>query len=525
MRSITLTLLVDLVRRGWLVLPAAALVMFVLPAGVFSALRREGYQEVDDPAQIMMYYIFVQIGWVALICALGHAQGAPSRFFTFPVRAHQIVAWLMAPAMLLTFVATAVSSALVNRVYGYHWPVWGPAVFGAVVVAAFQAGLWLSGRTLWVIGILTTILSLLGVWFKTRHGALVGLPDHYWHDVTLAEAATLLVAGLGAYGLGVVAVARARRGDAIPDLGFVAWAESLLEQSLTPAPFRTPDEAQRWYVWRRAGYTMPAMTLFLGLCGLACWLLASREPRQLWEWTMAGPFCLLFVAMMGGMILGNMGSDDNSYALGQFLGTRPMTTTALARATLFSLARGMSLSWLLWLLTFLVVAPSVWLSGTVLIYPFDEETRWMLGPGALIGGWAIAAGLMVLGLYGRTVVPLAAMMLVPTLLVGLINGVRWALPESAEATALLWLTLVGSLLCVGLVGWSMQRALANGFISTRTAVLCVGVWALLSAAVVGEQFLRTTPSAMTAAVGIAVMTFAVLPVAAAPLALSWNRVR
>ena len=52
MRSITLTLLVDLVRRGWLVLPASALLMFALPAGVFSALRQEGSLEVDDPAQV-----------------------------------------------------------------------------------------------------------------------------------------------------------------------------------------------------------------------------------------------------------------------------------------------------------------------------------------------------------------------------------------------------------------------------------------------------------------------------------------
>jgi hypothetical protein len=399
-------------------------------------------------------------------------------------------------------------------------------VFGAVVIAAVQTGLWLSSKSLWAVAILTGIVSVLGVWFKTRHGPLIGFPDHYWHVVSVPEAATLFLLGLGAYGLGVVAVARLRRGDGLPELGFMAWAESVLERSLAPGSFRSPHEAQRWYVWRRAGYFMPVATFFIGLGGLILWLLASREPRDLWEWTLAGPFFLGIVSLLGGMILGNAGPDDNSYAMGQFLGTRPISTDALSRATLLSLARGIGLSWLMWLAALLVVGVSVWLAGTELRYPFDEETRWAFFPGALIGGWAIAAGLTVLGLYGRTVVPLVAMMGVPTFLAWIGSVVRWALPDSAEAMAFFWLAAVGSLLCLGLLGWSVSGALRNGFLTRRTAVLCGIAWVLLSGAViVGELFLRSAPSAAAMAVALGLVSLAVFPVAAAPLALSWNRVR
>ena len=525
MRSITATLLVDLLRRGWLVLPAAALAMFVLPAGVYTALRNEGGLEPDDPAQVMMYYVFVQFGWVALFAALGKAQGNPSRFFTYPVSTPQIVAGLMFHAMLVAFVITAASSALVNLVLDHHWPIWGPAVFGAVVIAATQAAIWLSGKSLWVLGILTGIVTLLAVWFKLRHGPLIGMPGHYWDVVTVSETATLLLTGLAAYGLGVWAVTRARRGDGIPELGFVAWVERVLEDRLAPGPFRSREEAQRWYLWRKAGYFMPAATLFLGLCGIVTWLLASREAQGLWVITMIGPVCLGITGFLGGMILGNHGPDDASYALGQFLGTRPMTTAALSRAALLTLTRGIGLAWLMWVAAVLAVALSLWLAGANPPDPREVEISWAYIPGALIAGWAAAAGMMVLGLTGRTLLPVTTLMIAPTSVIALINAVRWTLPESAEPTAFLWLAVVASLICVAVAGWSVHRALASGFISPRTALLCGGAWLLLSVAVLGEQALRDMPSPVGAALGVGVMALAVLPVSATPVALSWNRVR
>lgn len=526
MRSITLTLLVDLFRRGWPHLAAAGLSMFLMPLGLLSLIQREGSVDPDDPSQITMHFVFVQMGWLAMAAALKQAQGHPLQLATYPVATRSIVAWYLLPSMVLTFLFTAISAVLLNQMLGTHWPVWGPALFGAVAVAAFHVSIWLAERSPWIIAVIAAVATPPALWFKMRYGPLIGFPQHYWESVTVAEGATLLAVAVVLYELGVWAVARARRGELFPELGIVAWVDRALEPAMRESRFRSPEAAQRWSVWQKGGWVLPVIVGVVFSLALALWALASRDPEELFAWTAAGGLVLPMATLIGGIIIGNLGPDDGTFALGNFHGSRPMSTPAIAHATLWVTLRSVLSAWGLWAFLTLVVAAILGLAGVPLRYPFAPDTLWAYLPGSLIAAWLGCALIVVLVLTGRRVLPLGALMAGPALLIAFISGMQVLVPDSARPLVTLVMASLAVLLCVVLDVFAFWTALRKAFIRWRTAWLSAALWLVLSGLVVADQaLLREKPSVVLSLVGVSLMALAVLPIPASPLALHWNRVR
>src|SRR5262245_60977773 len=233
MRSIPLAITWELLTRGRWLLPGAFLAGMAYPAMIFTALRFDGPLDPEDMAPlVIMHLIMVQINVFIFGAALLTAQRSPSRLYAYPVTNAALVACDLLPAMAAVFLETICATLAINAVFDLEWPLWGPALFGAVSLAAIKAVLWLTEKTHWIFAGLTVVSVPMALWYKSRYGSAFSPPSRMWTDVTPGEFAVMLSIGLIAYWGALQGIARLRRGDTIPPLGIVAWITRMLD----PAP-------------------------------------------------------------------------------------------------------------------------------------------------------------------------------------------------------------------------------------------------------------------------------------------------
>ena len=295
--------------------------------------------------------------WVAVHGAIG----SPARLYTYPIRTASLVLVLMLQAMVAIAAELVLSTALLNLAFGLQWPLWGPALFAAVLSAAFLAVLWLFEKSGWVVPAMALTVTALGLWFKWHDGPVFGTPTRIWSVVTPGDVLTLGLTTVVAYAVAVVGIARNRCGQPPLSLGFVAWFKRTFSATTSPIgrPFRTPSQAQLWFEWRKKGWAIPA-TVTIGLVvGLLVWLIASRKAEALYEGLVAAGGLISFVGLLTGFLLGQVGSRDTDLQIGQFLATRPVTSTEMARTILKCEATGLIIAWTIWAASFLALAETL----------------------------------------------------------------------------------------------------------------------------------------------------------------------
>src|SRR5580704_4935508 len=199
MRSIPLAMTWEMLRRGWWVLALGALGANALPVLLFTVLRYEGPLDPADQSQIIMNMVIVQINVFLFAAAASAALGPPSRLYTFPVSTSSLVAWHLVLGMLAVALELIASTAMLNAMFGLEWRLWGPAMFAAVAMAAFQAAIWLTEKSGWFLLAISVVSIGLCLWFKSLYGPMFSVPTHYWTEVTPAQVATLLAIGIAAY--------------------------------------------------------------------------------------------------------------------------------------------------------------------------------------------------------------------------------------------------------------------------------------------------------------------------------------
>ena len=263
MRSIPLTMTWEMLTRGRWSLLAFAFAANLLPTVFLTAMHHDGSLDPGDPNLLFLQITMVLLNMFIFSCAVFDAMGQPSRLSALPISTSSLVAWQMLPSMVLVGLESLASIACWNALFDLNWPLWGPALFAAVGVAAIQAVLWSAEKSAWLplaVGIVGTIL---GLWFKSRIGPMFSLPTHQWVELTPGDVFTLLTfAGLSYYGA-VVGVARRRCGEPLPSLGIIAWIERVCDPPPdVGAPFTTPEQAHFWFEWRRKGPVMPATVVF-----------------------------------------------------------------------------------------------------------------------------------------------------------------------------------------------------------------------------------------------------------------------
>jgi hypothetical protein len=536
MKSIPIAMTWELLRRGRWRLLVGALAANALPAIILGSLRLEGGLSPREPSTIQIHYIMVQLNMLVFGAAVFAVQGKPSRLYALPVSTATIVAWHLLPAMIVMVIESALSTLALNALFGLSWPVWGPAIFLAVMLAALDAAIWLTEKSAWTVVAIALVAAAFGFWFKSRFGPLFSPPKQMWSTLTAAEVFTMAAAALVAYFVGVHAVARNRRGDRLPEIGIIAWIDRLLDPApALGAPFSSSHAAQFWCEWRRKGWAMPAAVVLLMTFGLVIWLVFSRDPLVLIGGVVAGGGMLSLLGFVGGLLIGNCGPNDANYEMGQFLATRPMTSTNMARILLRTAGLSTLIAWAEWVVAGLVVY------GILLAFQWeaklamdrDLNLAWWYFPATLLGPWVVAAvGASVL-VTGRSkpFVVIGTALLVSWM--GLLIFAKFCLTWPAREELFRDVAVAAGVVLIVLTVWLFVVARRRALITSAVVLASLIGWMALCllAAMLGprdqaEQFRMFATFPWQGWLVVAgLLGLVVFPFAAMPLAIAWNRNR
>jgi hypothetical protein len=529
MQSIPAALTWETFDRSRWSLPAAALGALAFPVLILSALSHEGALDPSERYMLMMHFVMVQMNILIFGSPLVARAWKMSRLYPYPASSATLVTWRMLPIMVATFVETALWTAALNILFELNWPLWGPALLSAVTIAAVLAAAWLTAGSRWIIFAITVLAIVLSLGFKSRYGGMFSNLNHHWATVTPSEIFTMLLATCIVWRIAVAGVARSRRGEPPFSLGVIAWFESTFDRLLDRSPsapraFRSPVHAQFWYHWRH-GLLAPAIALAFLLVGLTIWLFSNHYPQDLVAGVYGGVAFIMCAAFVGGVAMADL-SPGRDTVMGQFLATRPMTPADQARTILRATAATMLLAWAVWAVAAVLAygvcaALGAWPSPLV-----PEAQDWRQIPAAFVGSWICAGNAAAVVLAGR-----------PRGLTRIIAGVIAAYiviaftekyaPLSSNAQQQLGLALgvaFGLACLLGTIA-AFVAARRRALVEASTAWAALAVWAAL--VIVAVLVLPSAlPAPSTAYIMLAgVLALAVIPLAAAPLALAWNRHR
>jgi len=526
MRSIPLAMTWEFLQRGKLLLPAAALSATVLPGLVFGALQFDGALDLEEPSLINIFFVFTLLGGLILGAAVMHAQGRPARLYAFPVPTPTLVIWHLVPGMAALVLMSLASSTALNVLLDLGLPLWGPALFLAVALAATQAVLWLTEKSVWCLFAFATVWAILGIWYQSRYGAAFSQPTRLWLEVTSTDVLTILAAaGIAIYGA-TVAISRDRCGEALTSPRLRAWFERIFDPAPRAGlPFRNGAQAQFWYEWRQKGPALPAAVVLCLIVGFGCWLIFSRVPRNLVDGLVGLGAMLSAIGVVAGIITGNTGPDDANYAVGQHLATRPITDTELARTILKTAGLGVTLAWVIWAVAFLAVYGMILATNAVPPPVLPKGVHWWYLPVTLVGLWTTVTIVTSLGLMGRPKLVLIFLIAGFSLFIGIDLYSKYALSREERTMLFHGSQFVVGVACVLGTLWIFIAARRRSLIGAPTAGIASALWCTFCALVIVEWALhpeRQLPDYLLVA-GLLALTVA--PLAAAPLALAWNRHR
>ena len=525
MRSIPVAMTWEMLQRGRWSLIACFFGAHVLPTMMFSLFRQIGV-DFKDPSLTGVYAVLILTNMFLFAVAAISSLGSPSRLYAFPIPTHTLVAWQIFPAMAIVIFEMCLSTSLLNAAFDLDWPIWGPALFAGVAVGAIQSTLWFTEKSAWMPLAMAAISGILGTWYHFRFCQLLGQPTHLWVAVTPVEVTTLLAVSAASYYVGVVAVARNRCGEQIKPVGILAWIERLFDLNpILPPLFRTRLEAQFWFEWRKKGWAMPGIVIFVIPFVLIFWAFFVRDPKELIAGFVAGGALLSIVGMIGGVIFGNLGAIDSDYVIGHFLASRPLTNTELAHIVLKVVAKSIVFAWIIWATSFFVAYGTLRVFGFTPEQYFPKELGWWYFPVTLLSCWAAVAVTTSacltgrLNLFARIICAGIAMYLV------LVGFSAYAL--SHEATRQMFDGIV--VMCaIGIVLGTAGLFIAaqrQRMIGLPTVTASAIIWGVLVSAGLFESLRHPVAPFATYFFIFSLAALPLAPLAAAPLAVAWNRNR
>ena len=227
----------------------------------------------------------------------------PTFLLRLPVRTVDLVVWRISWGLLCVGVISIWSSGLQFLVFGAaveaHFAFWTPFLIATTTFAVLQALAWSFGGN----GILALLVGepvflLLAVWLGWELPTQPFDPSRY--------TATRVLATLAGSYLVAYAGVRIRRRDgldisAIPTGLFSRLAR---HRDVDRPPFATPEEAMRWFEWRRQARMLPVLvlggSLFLGSVALT--VLGPGIGQTSWNMALAisgGWFAVTFLNALG----------------------------------------------------------------------------------------------------------------------------------------------------------------------------------------------------------------------------------
>ncbi len=528
MRSIPYAMTWELLRRGRWQMLLAVLGANLLSLLFLTLLRMDGPLDLDGPGLITMQLVLIQFQPLLFAVAIFASIDLTSRSYVLPIPTSTLVAWKMIPSVILMFLESILSALALNWLFGLHWPIWGPAFLSAVSLAMILAALWYAQGSIYLPFCVAIGGTIIGLWYKSRWGLIFALPTHAWSSVSPLEAITMLLFAAASYFVAVAGVTRSRRGDVLGADGAWLWLDGLFNWTFetradTDLRFATPQEAHFWCEWTKKGWVLPAVVSCGLLFGLAAWIVFSRKPADMMEALVAGGGILSAIGMLGGILVGNMGPTDSSYEMGSFLGTRPLTDRDLSTTTLKVLAKSVLYSWFIWAVAFGVAASIQWFSGDLMNSQVFRDLRWWYLPLTLLGAWIANSVIASLSLTGHSSLWVKTACVVFACYVAVMLSSK-LLDYQSRAWVLGGLMVVTGIAAGAISIYLVVAARKNSLISPQFMILGASLWMALSAVIITESLRSHIPlSAVVLLIGVA--SLAISPLAAAPLAVTWNRHR
>jgi hypothetical protein len=237
-----------------------------------------------------------------------------------------------------------------------------------------------------------------------------------------------------------------------------------------------------------------------------------------------GCWFISIAAVLGGVVLGSVGSRDD-VVMGQFLGTRPITSLDLSRRLLIVAVKNLAFAWIIWGTVLLVIMLVLRLAGHSPWSYLPAEFRWQSLVAAMLLSWGVMASVMSAALIGRARLVARALVGLSASYIGLMLLSKYALTYEAREALMHGLVALIGLACTAGTIAAFSAARRRGLIEAPVAIAAIVVWIAL----VGGCMLML-PSDLNLSRSTQILLFGslalvVAPIPAAPLALAWNRTR
>lgn len=526
MHSIPQALLWELTHRGRWKLIAFAITANAIPLMLLSALQSDGAIDPLDSSSVIMHSIFVQLNVLIFGIGIYDAQGLPSRLYAMPIRTASLVSWQLLTGMAAIGLQFAASTIMLNSLFDINWPLWGPLIFAMTSFAAMQVVLWTTEKSAWLPIAMIGVGAALGLWFKSRTGPIRLIPQHLWSELTVPEVLTMLTMMGISYAAAVIGLSRLRCGEPLPSLGIVAWFERVLEiREDTIHSFATPLKAHCRMEWRRKGWLFPGVVIFGISGGIIIWLLFIRDLSALLHGFAAGGWILCALGIAG-FALGTLSSDESSLEIGNFAATRPMTNTQIAQTALRILAHSVLLTWTIWLIPFAMIYITLAAQGSVPVLDVAKHAGpWFL-PLTLVGFWTVASVFATATMTGRSNTIAYGVCLLTVAGIGIEAFAKFAVPAESRIAFQQSVAIVIAAVVFMATAGAFLLARQRRLIETRTVVISTALWILMCGFILIDGWLRnpSRPFTITAFLLLG-SSLVVTSLAAAPLAVAWNRNR
>jgi HAMP domain-containing protein len=541
MTSIYQSLGWEFIRRGRWAIPGTVLLASLLPISIYSILSGIAELNYQDRSLSMIHLVFFQLVGFMMAFGIGAALGSIKRLFTLPISTSSIVAWHTLIGCVVLAGQMVLFSWFMNMVFDARWPLWGPALFAAAMWALMQPVIFQPSLA----SLAWMFISLVAsqIWLKARYGNWSIAKTNLWTTVTPVEIATLLATIAIGFFVALAAAKRQRCGEPDPTLGIWSWSESKWNEfqeriHRDSPPFQSAAHAQAWFQWQHKGWAFSAEVAGILLFGgLGATIHYWNDHRGVVPEVLEGLFglgLLLSAAAIGaGCLLAvNMNQTGQSqkvvelaghaFRLGDFQATRPLTNVQQAVAILKTAIKSTLIGWATWAAVVLVFVGIAWQTDQWPAKLTRELSILHLLLYSLLAMWICMTAVAVLALTGRPKVIFAVALLVPTTIVALLIGSNrrwqrdWPSPAMLGWEILAFLIITGTAI-VFTLEWR------RGEMPKRWLVASIGL-----AIAILTLSIATVPLANFAWAYPLLVAFAaliVMPIAAAPQAISWSRHR
>jgi hypothetical protein len=524
-------------------------VAYLLVIGTIKLLMLQaGRQFTLGDAESFALVVVVPISWMftyfLAVFTFGLSGDIAARQSMYPARNFTLPVTTAALAGLPMLYGSAVIAVLwvAMRLFAI-WPadidvpvVW-PGLLVMTLLAWAQALTWMP-YGLPGLRVIVTVLWLAVI----ETAAFVAMHFKAREPVMLAMLAPLMPL---AYLAACVAVARARRGD-VPD-----WRGAFVRRirvgtaggaSVARAPFRSAARAQAWFEWRRNGLTLPGWVAILLPFELALLWAAGDAPALIFAILIGALLTPPLMAAFAAATVRKSNPDArDSLGMSPFIATRPMTDAQLIAAKLKATLWSTIAAWLLVLIAIPIalVWSDTWPVVSDRARRFAEDVgtpRAMVAlllvlTGLTASTWKQLVQTLWVGLTGRAWVVNASIVLA-LLVLSAIGPILISIAESRRVIAALLDSL--PLILAVLVGikmptafWLVTRLHRRGVLGDRALVTAAAAWLVAVLALYGVLvWLAGWP--LVARYFLAMVAILAIPLtrlAAAPLALAWNRHR